>query len=409
MMRDMAEPIYHFAVAHDGGNGYMKDAVNGERFVIPSVLSRVLPGNEQSKIESSKEGLEGVLSTLMNRMDITTQSNGINMNGRYLVGTGATIASTAPITFNVASTEGKSESDVSIISLLGLLTYVALVKHIKSTHQLPNKLDIVVDKMATSLPIEEMKIKGVGQRFANRFMQHQHVVIVNSFMQPITANITFKKVDVRPEGVIGQQGLIGYTNSQKRGYRADDIFDEFKKEYKLAKFTGKDVMEIGNVLNIDVGDGTTEFSVLNGAAPVPQLNSSIFLGTGTVTEAAVEALHQAYPTIGKVTRQAFMEIATRGNDQESKAYRSFLDAQLALLEQPIEEKVKTIYARLNSQINLITISGGGATTLKQYFAPRLKQVVEGLSPFGAAPILWVPEKYTQTLNLDGLEFRLSYL
>ena len=43
----------HMKIAHDVGNGYMKDAINGKRVIFPSVLSRILPGNEPSKVDLS--------------------------------------------------------------------------------------------------------------------------------------------------------------------------------------------------------------------------------------------------------------------------------------------------------------------------------------------------------------------
>lgn len=54
-------------------------------------------------------------------------------------------------------------------------------------------------------------------------------------------------------------------------------------------------------------------------------------------------------------------------------------------------------------------SGGGAVTLANHYFDRLSKVLDDLSPFGAAPILWVPKQYAQMLNLDGLEFALNQI
>ena len=183
----------------------------------------------------------------------------------------------------------------------------------------------------------------------------------------------------------------------------------FKKKYNYKNFDGETVLKIGNVLSIDIGDGTVDFSVLNGASPVPHLNSSILLGVGNVTEDAVQALHQRYPMYGQLNRQAFMKIAERGKDSESSAFMELLREQLISLESRIEEKVKEIYARVNNQINLIVVCGGGAAILHTTYGKQFEQTINSMSPFGSAPILWVPKEYDQMLNLDGLQFRLNQM
>lgn len=399
----------HVAVAHDGGNGYMKDAINGRRFIFPSVLARVLPGNEPSRINASNfDNVHTLLEHFVNHMDITVQSGGVKENGRYLVGYAAQNSGSTLVNFNVNSTQGKHSSDVSIVSLLALVAYDQLYQYQRRHHSLPSSLGICVDKMVTALPIEEVKIHGVRDEYINRFIQQDHVIIINSFNQPISVHIHFDKVDVQPEGVIAQYGLIGNT-AANTGFRNDSLFDKFRERYGYQSFTGKDILKAGNILGIDIGDGTVDFSVLNGTSPVPQLNSSIFMGIGNVTENAADALHQKYPMLGKINRQTYMKIARRGQDRESQAFRDFLNEQFVTLDDQIVEQVQTIYAKLNNQIDMIVVSGGGATALKNNFASRLSQTIDNLSPFGAVPILWVPPKYAQTLNLDGLQFRLNHM
>lgn len=120
-------------------------------------------------------------------------------------------------------------------------------------------------------------------------------------------------------------------------------------------------------------------------------------------------LRQKYPTYGQLNRQNFMKIALRGGDKESDAFSSFIDKPIVLLEQQIEEKVKSIFAKLSNQVGLITINGGGSPLVKKYYEKDFDNLINTLMPFGSAPILWVPPKYSQFLNLDGLEFRLNHM
>lgn len=397
-----------YFVAHDGGNGYMKDSINQTRLLYPSVLARILPGNEPSTVDVKRwDNVLSILDDYINHMDITTQSNSIASNGRFLIGTSALSSGLTTTGFNVTSNEGKHTSDVGIISLLGEVAYKALQDQVKQ-QELPSMLNVNVEKMVTALPIDEMKIPGVRQQYAKRFTSNSHVVIINNFSEPVTVHINFDKVDVQPEGVIAQYGLIG--DPQQNGkYRTDGIFDELKAKYGLKSFTGKEVSQMKYTLLIDVGEGTVDVSVLYKGSPVPQINTSINMGTGNVIENAAQALHRKYPMIGRVNRQEFVAIASRGNDKESTAYRAELTAQLIVLEQQISELVKTIYAKLNSQISFIVFCGGGVKTLRSHYEQPFDTLVDKLSPFDKALTFWVPDRYTQFLNLDGLEFRMRYM
>lgn len=399
---------FHVSVAHDGGNGYMKDQINSQRFTFPSVIATVLPGQEPQTIDTdNSEEVGKAMASLYDHMDVTVQSKGVNINGRYLVGKSAQIGTSTPISFNVNSNEGKSTSDISIICLLSLLATNAVTQYFTNNGELPNSLDITVDKMDTALPIDEIKLKGVRDTYTKRFADHPHIVILNNFSVPITVTINFINVDIQPEGIIAANGLIADPSDYSMA-RNDGIFDSLKEKYNKS-FSGQDILKMGNILGIDIGDGTIDFSVTNSTSTVPTLNSSILMGIGNATENAIQALHQNYPMIGKITRQQFMDIANRGDGMESQTYKQYLDTQLTMLEQQIIEQIKSIYRSLNGQIGLIFLCGGGSIVLKEHFEDGLAKTIESLSPFETAPILWVDRKFAQNLNLDGLEFRLAYM
>ena len=395
----------HLISAHDGGNGYMKDAINGTRTVFPSVLAAVTPGTEGLQIdENNQDSVKGIIDHYLDNMDVTIQSKGVKNNDRYLVGKNASESGEPLITFNVSSVEGKSSSDISIICLLSLISYHALHDYYKKNNKLPQHLDVTVDKMITALPIDEFDSQEIRQIFSERFSKYSHAVIINNFFHPITVNIDFKKVKIFPEGAIAIFGLIGDINGY---YRNDDLFKEFKQQNNLKDFNGNSITQYGNILGIDIGDGTVDFSVTDGMAPKPKFNSSILMGVGNVAERAVKALHKQYPVIGYVNRQRFMEIANRDNSKKSQVFRSFLNNQMKTLEQLISQRVRTIYSQLDGEINMVVISGGGAAALKDHYQQTLIQELEEISLFGAPPVLWVGKEYTQTLNLDGLQFMLS--
>ena len=101
-----------------------------------------------------------------------------------------------------------------------------------------------------------------------------------------------------------------------------------------------------------------------------------------------------------------MQIANRGDDEESRTYKKYLDDQAVVLNQQIISKISSLYSRLDQQVGLIVVSGGGAVTLKASLYKVLKEAMNQLDSFHKTKILWVESKYAQTLNLDGLQARV---
>ena len=111
--------VITFDLAHDSGNGYMKDRIDDQVTIFPSVLARFLPGMQNTVIKSDDTvAVNRFFEDPLQNMDITVQSNGINNNGRYLVGNAAACSGSSLLTFNVSSIEGKNSSDIGIVAAL---------------------------------------------------------------------------------------------------------------------------------------------------------------------------------------------------------------------------------------------------------------------------------------------------
>lgn len=230
---------------------------------------------------------------------------------------------------------------------------------------------------------------------------------INNFDKPINVHIQFSQVAVEPEGLTGERGLI-ISPTYRGMYRDDDVFNPLLVDYQLDHFDGQDMAEAGNVICIDIGDGTVDFSTMNGLSTLTlaNLNDSLASGVGNVATDAINALHQKYPMIRKLNRQKFMEIANRGNDRESRAYKEFFDEQVKSLNRRIISKLSAIYNSLDQQVGMIIVSGGGAIALKDSLAPALKEAMSKLDIFDRTKIFWVDKEFAQTLNLDGLQARI---
>ena len=402
------EQTIHLTLAHDGGNGYMKDRINGKTTIFPSVIADFMPGMQNVTVDSnSREDVENFLDDFINNMDVTTNSKGINDNGRYLVGQAAAYSGIHVTTFNVGNSAGKNTSDISVIAALAFIAYNALNIYYRHHLVLPDLLNVSVDKFATDLPIDEFKNQGIVQSFIARFKEHLHIVTINNFDKPINVHIQFSQVAVEPEGLTGERGLI-ISPTYRVMYRDDDVFNPLLVDYQLDHFDGQDMAEAGNVICIDIGDGTVDFSTMNGLSTLTlaNLNDSLASGVGNVATDAINALHQKYPMIRKLNRQKFMEIANRGNDRESRAYKEFFDEQVKSLNRRIISKLSAIYNSLDQQVGMIIVSGGGAIALKDSLDPAIKEAMSKLDIFDRTKIFWVDKEFDQTLNLDGLQARI---
>lgn len=398
--------VVTFNLAHDSGNGYMKDRIDDQVTIFPSVLARFLPGMQNTVVKfDDTVAVKRFFEEPLQNMDITVQSNGINNNGRYLVGNSAACSGSPLLTFNVSSIEGKNSSDIGIIAALSLISYHALTEHFWQSNEIPESLNVVVPNMATDLPIDEIKNHNVREAYVSRFRDNKHVVVINNFDNPITVSVTFKNISLQPEGVIGEKGLI-LSAERERSYRDGEVFLPVKKQYNLEHFDGESLYDAGNVIGVDIGDGTVDFSCMNKLATLPNMNDSLNIGIGNISEDAIKALHQAYPSIKKMNRQKFMEIVNRGDDEESRTFKQYLEEQAVAINQEIIEKVKTLYSRLDQQLGMIVVSGGGAATLQSSLKPALISTMGEIDIFNKTKIFWVDKKFAQTLNLDGLQARI---
>lgn len=124
-----------------------------------------------------------------------------------------------------------------------------------------------------------------------------------------------------------------------------------------------------------------------------------------MVENAISALRQSFPMIPPMDRQTFVEIASHNDKKEGRVYQEFLHKQTVILERQIVEQLKDFQRSLHGQIGLIIVCGGGASLLQGEFQDKLEKNIVDLFPLSEPLLFWVPPKYTQFLNLDGLVVR----
>lgn len=389
----------HIQVAADIGNGFSKVAIDNQRMEIqPSLVAYI---NEPLSVQH--ESQEKVFSHLSENLDITVQSS-LSLNGRYLIGKAAQNIHFGQMSFNVNSSADKAHSDITILMTLGMIVLHELTK-LDPKEKLPSMIEVNVQKLATALPIIEASNEEHCNQLKNRYLGKTHIITVNNFQTPITFQITFSNVSVTSEGVIGNLGLM--LNPETLKYRSKAFFQHLDRCEKGTRINGKDILSIGNVIGIDIGDGTIDISVVGkGLEPLIGENQYIDGGIGNVIDRAIQILRKSGTVLN--SRQVFLSQALENNERGTY-FRELLKKQMPIIEDQIIEKIKTIYVNLNNDIPLIYFHGAGANLLKELFESEFNKILDTVDRFHLTKVLWLNENESQWLNLDGLQIQLKQL
>lgn len=194
-----------------------------------------------------------------------------------------------------------------------------------------------------------------------------------------------------------------YDPVDSRYYRQGELYQDAPYE------DGKAYHDSGNVLLIDIGDGTTDISIMNATRPLKGLgiNTSLNQGVGTAAAMASDQLAIDYPQL-RYTRSVFLEHAKRQDSEGSTLAKKYLEPQLNLLMAAIENEVEKEFRKANNDINTVVVLGGGVNLLTDNNKKEFQSMLDDLNPFEVhQKVWWITSKYNQMLNLDGLRVFLS--
>lgn len=390
------------AAAVDSGNGFSKTYFQFEdgssnTSVTPSIYATI------SSNENIPELEEVTLENVNTNMDVIIKSPALKTTSEYLVGQAAINSGNYLMDYNVEASRGKSTPDISVIIPLAKIAYAALAHYVEHTHSIPTTINVALSYYMTCLPISEFRNPKNRELFKKRFCKGKHLITIKNFEKDVKVNITFSSnTFIYPEGITAQIGLI-YDPTDSRFYRQGNLYQD--TPYK----DGKAYHDSGNVLLIDIGDGTTDISIMNATHPLNGLGVNISLnqGVGTAAASASEQLAIDYPQL-HYTRSIFLEHVSRQDSEGKTLRKKYLEPQLDLLMSAIEKEVEKEFSKTNNDINTVVVLGGGVNLLTDNNKKTLQDLLNDLNPFEThQKIWWVPSKYNQLLNLDGLRVFLS--
>ena len=390
------------AVANDSGNGYSKTYFQFEDdsnsiSVTPSLYAPVTTTD-------SIPNLDDMDTESYNNMDVIIKSPTLKTTSEYLVGQAAMASGNSLMDYNVEANTGKATPDISIIVPLAKIAYAALNQYIKNTHSIPATINVTLVFYLTCLPISEFRNSKKRNFLKKRLCKGKHVVTIKGLDSNVKVNINFSEDNtyIYPEGIAAQIGLI-YDPVDSRYYRQGELYQDAPYE------DGKAYHDSGNVLLIDIGDGTTDISIMHATRPLKGLgiNTSLNQGVGTAAAMASDQLAIDYPQL-RYTRSVFLEHAKRQDSEGSTLAKKYLEPQLNLLMAAIENEVEKEFRKANNDINTVVVLGGGVNLLTDNNKKEFQSMLDELNPFEVhKKVWWITSKYNQMLNLDGLRVFLS--
>ena len=392
------------SVANDSGNGYSKTYCQFEDSsssvsITPSLYAPISTSERMPNLDDLK------FQESNNNMDVVIKSSALKVVGEYLVGQAAITSGNYLMDYNVEANTGKAAPDISIIIPVTKIAYAALTHEFNKTHNIPTTINVSLAHYLTCLPISEFSNSKKREQLHKRLCKGKHVGTIKSLDYDVKVNIDFNNENtfIYPEGIAAQIGLI-YNPEDPRFFRQGEL-------YKNAPYKdGLAYRNSGNVLLIDIGDGTTDFSIMNKTHPLRGLgvNTSLNQGVGTAAAAASEQLTIDFPQL-HYTRSVFLEHAAKDDKEGSILKNKYLEPQLNLLLAAIEKEIEKEFRKTNNDISTVVVLGGGINLLTEENKTSLQGMLDALNPFEVhQKIWWISPKYSQLLNLDGLRIYLSH-
>ena len=371
----------NLCVGIDIGNAKTEMAFESEKQLQlvrqPSVIS-YLPRTP----ESNDLPLEQVMENLIDNLIVNISSPSIKRNGDYYIGKKA-MQHDGIKTNMMISLGGKSTHDLPVITSLSLVAATSVKKYYDTEGELPESLSINL-KMATAIPSSEysrQNAKTLEDRFKNK-----HILTLYIGEYQVLTSIKVVECKVTEEGRTSMLAFLNSDNEILQDF--NEIYGENKKPSDFLK---------ARTLHSDIGDGTSEFVVIEGASPVQGLSKGKRLEVGHASDLAISLLREQINISDKFTRQQLQEWLGRENEKGQLARTLMKEATYGQALSILEE-IQLAYQELaSSDVDYAFVHGGGSITFKEDLQEELMSFAE----HNHFKVVWIPEKFATTMNSRG--------
>ena len=395
---------YELNLGLDVGNGYTKGLVTmlgktAELTTIPSCTLRVSNPKAVMPVDSSK-GIEDTMKDIYNLIDVSFGSNAVPDGARRWVGERAINANALGMEmFEITGRNiSKAEQPLSAEIALSYIAGTVLRQYYTQNKSLPADILECNVNLAIALPIAEYR--EYSSAYKSKFLNHQHLVTIHNFVEPITVKVNFDTVAVAAEGASAQYAISRY---------GEKLYEVMIKEAvdagaQLESLTPAQLDSIKDVIGIDIGEGTVNVPVFTGGKFNADASMSIDIGYGTVLTNAMPVCKSANHSFR--SRKALAEyLRNRPEpddyfiDEYNDVYRIVENEARAL----VNEIIPLFSKAMSGGAKAAYVYGGGATPMRDILYPELieasKAFTSGTKGF---PILYVGEDFAQALNREGL-------
>lgn len=376
-----------FVAAFDCGNSRTKSIITTESGTsIQGIQQTVISFLFKLPIIES-ENLDKAVANLADNLIVRITSRAIKQPGMYAFGTksDSVVGFIRNLNINV---NHKHSDDIPVIATLATLASTAVQSEYAKSKKLPDEIELDV-KYSTALPAREYS-KENAKSLAERYTKETHTVDVFVTEDPIHVRINFTEAKVTQEGNPAVFVLIETTDEY--------FFEKFNMRYDLA-YTNKDFKNM-KILHVDIGDGTVEYIYTVNGVPISNLCRGEKRGVGHAAEKAQSLFLDTIQQQLELNRQQFMKYVL------DKDHRFNTDAKYAMNQadfmqsQLILEDIQNIYSNvLRGDVDLITVSGGGACEFKE----QLEEPLYEFADSSDLKVFWFPDEIASLVNVKGLD------
>lgn len=371
-----------FLAGLDCGNYETEVAFYDENNVInyhnqPSVINFLT-----TKHPIIEETVSNIMKDFFNNLKIYFKSNNqlLKFDGYYNVGTSA-LNSTGIIRNMEITNNNKSSDEIPIIVGTTMLAATALKQHYDKTKNLPEEL-YVKTNISTAIPSSEYTPEKA--RFMEERFKGKHTIDFYIGSNIVTVILEISYVKCTEEGKTSMLAFLNFDNA---------VLEEYNKEYG-ANATVSDFKD-KLTYHIDIGDGTTEFTAIQGVNPIASTGKRA--GVGHATSNAILEYTNRLNGIGEISRQYFMKVL-RGNSGRTPLAKECFEKATKGQAAFLLSLITNIYASLTKGEALyFFVHGGGSCVFKPYIYEELLQFAES----NQARVIYIPCKYATHMNSTG--------
>lgn len=408
-MNDKKIVKYYFEVGNDNGNSEHDINIDGISIEQPNVIAKIrkLPMLDEINIDYiSKKLHDNLLAT------VTTDAAepGIYFSGKYALKSGEKVRN-----IEVGVDNNKLNSDLVIINTLERIAAQGVKKAYDEGEDL-SKIEIIVNPdMTTALPVTQYSKKN-SDEFSNKFMDHNHIVIVHVGIISVKVTIKFEFVKTLPESVpatFSLQSMVIIDKPEKDLTEADikhndkvkKIFKELNEDSTEKGFIDGNFFKGKRILHVGIGEGTTEYPLTDDIAFEPNFIHGSNNGIGHAIDKALPEFKEELGLIS-YSRQSYSDVLKAPGHK-------YHDLASEIVEQYIEEEseeilhnIKTEIQRANNDVDILCIYGGGSILMKKHLKSKLKSICDKAN----ITLFYVPAEFAVTLESEGMyEFTRSEL